>query len=334
MATGVMNRTDLLISSVLGVCRLRDVWVASGAQKISNAFAEAMDDLVNVWDEGEIPADCRPIYDLYPPLKLEWTRFGEYASENRPSPLPSFWNALKTIESVLIAREDNWEPPVLETVTELRSLTPEVTWRQICYIYSYKGVGPFMNDRKEPVPSKAQQQWKWEQQVASGKNPDGSWLKPVQGAVDHLAKFPRDEHGNLISLASVARMNAGSRVEKRLQERAKELLGVSGSGGSGLDTDVEEPYVPQTRAELDRQEAGGGLSESVPSESGTFNNVPVSDDPLAQQLAASEEAALSQQIFAIKDRSPNISNRDIADSLNITVPEVKKALANREKANS
>lgn len=336
----VAERADILVGSILTTIKLRDMWMNSGAPALPNNLAEAIDDLIAVWEEGDLPADCRLLYEEYLALKKAWIRFGEYMSETIRAPKQEFWAALKEMEGKLINREDAFHPPILETVTDLRSMKPEVGWVQICYIYCHKGVGPFMDKHKRPIPSLAMQQHKFENLCETCRNfPEDPkrFCGKCRGARNVLKEWfdkagisPFDEFGNLISLSSVERMKAGSRVEKRLQDRAIRLLGgVMPDGGDGNGV-VMEDELPLTREQMDAAE---GTSSVAPPIGGDIGEEPISpDDQMGAMVAASEDAALAEQVYDLIDKNPNIENRSLADTFGVSVNKIKQMRQARQKA--
>lgn len=279
-----MERADILVGSILSVCRARDDWMASGAPRLTNSCAEAMDEMIAVWDDGDIPGECRPLFEVYPRIKAEWQAFGEYMSEREPSPKQSFWNVLAQMESILQASPDDWEAPPLESVRQL--VEEKVSYRQICVIYSHEGEGPFMR-RGQPQPHLAAQQYKFE-----------------MGELDPRTKQPYAAvlPDDFVHPASTARKSKAKRVEKRLAERAARL-----QGNGFADSAPQEEF---------QEELNTGESPEAPPEPG-------SPEEKVKQAA---DAHLTKEILRLHKMSPNVSSRDIAETLGCKVKEVNDAI--------
>jgi hypothetical protein len=338
-------RSDQLVTSVLVVIQERDNWLSTGAPRISNNLMDAIDDLVTLFSEGDIPGECRPLFGTFPAVAEEWRQFAEYASENQTAPRPSFWAAFRQMEAIVTTVEDNWEPPVLETIDELLALDPPCTWRNIAYIYSHKGKGPFMRSIggiNEPVPSLVIKQHKYEMALMKATDPNTGLVN--QGRLKGLLLTDKECKGGekiipdgWVHPAHAERLNAGARVEKRLKDRALRLLGGVESNGHeaiGPEDTTTPDYVPRTRAELDRAEEGG---EAVADDSGGIvgdSTEPAidPDDPVAARMAAGEKAKLAADIFRLHDMDPNVTNRSIAETLGCSINEVKRVLSSRDKA--
>lgn len=319
-----MSREDTLVAAVLSVCQLRDMWQESGQPRITNQLAEAIDDLVATYNDGDIPGECRSLFLVYPVLQKEWEQFAGpegYASDKNPSPRPSLWRALEAMERLLIIKGEDYVPPMLETVSEL--VEQKVTYQQIAKIYSYATptgyVGPFARGGKL-LPQLVAVHWKWETGAKDvDGNPTGQRIIPPN--------FTHPEHA--------ARLQASHRVEKRLAERASRLLGgeegsiLTDVGASQVDYDVTGGPRPPTRAELDaleRNENHIPETEIADSILETIN----SDDPARTLQTQGDEAVLVEQILALNAKAPNTSHREIAEACGTTVAKVKEIIRNKK----
>lgn len=340
METVVMSREDQLVAAVIMLGRLRDSWRDSGAQRITNAFAEAMDDLIFLYEEGDIPAECRLLFNLYPALKEGWTKFVDEASERIREPGKGFWDALRAMEDLLYRHTDDFEVPPLESVLELsEQSSPNAgppTWTQIAYMYAYKGVGPFMKNKK-PMPHLVIQQCKFEKARAKCRRME-------DGSIDKrdLDRLLQTEFvgGKQIIADNWERpevkafRDAGRRVEMRLVERAAKLRGMNGYSGAAesaeeTGTGTGNDGLPLTRAQMDALEAGGTLPEP----SVAVESLPESsDDPAEQRMIEADQAEMRANVYRLLDQNPNVSNRDIAEGLGISVKEVQKIRQGRDKA--
>jgi hypothetical protein len=346
-----MERADLLVGSILTAIRLRDMWITSGVPNISDPLAQAIDDVMIVWEDGDIPADCRPLYDAYLKLKQCWIRFGEYMSEREKSPRRDFWDALKELEGVLINREERFLPPMLESITDLRKLNPQCTWVQICYIYAHKGNGPFMDKFKRPQTTLAMQQHKWESlcgecrklldgngDFLAGKS-EKHFCGACKGAKNVVKEWfashglsPYDEDGNLISLASVEKLRSASRVSSRLRDRVSRLLTGSDYPRGGQEMEevlAEGDELPLTREQQDALERGEMLSPQRAASPAAVQEA-LSESALPEpgsideQIQTSEESAIAEQIMDLIRKNPQIDNQSLAETFGMTPSQVKR----------
>lgn len=308
----VMERSDILVASVLNVCKLRDAWLESGTPRISNDFVEAMDELTGVFDDGDIPAECRVLFNEYPKVREEWRQFGEYASERNPSPRQAFFSALATMEQYLIEHDDEWEAPPLESLKDLSE--QKVSYRQMCYIYSHKGKGPFMR-KGVPQPHLVKREMDKPGTVLCGE-----WLGP-DGKFQHPATRER--------------LAASQRVEKRLVQRAAKLLHGDATGqlgGLGEGTDDTPDFVPPTAGQLDAAESGTPMPEPAAG-AAAFTpeelTVEQEQDATHSVIQRGEDAKIAADIHRLRKLNPNVSNRDISDTLNISIAEIKRVLAGK-----
>lgn len=313
-----MDRSDVLVASVLNVCKLRDAWMESGAPRISNDFVEAMDELTAVFDDGDIPADCRVLFNEYPQLREEWRRFGDYASDRNPAPVQGFWNILTAMENYLLDHADDFEAPPMETLKEL--MEQKVPYRQIAIMYSHRGKGPFMR-KGVPMPHLVKRELDKPGSVITADMREGGSLE-----------------GAYIHPAVTERLAAGRRVEKRLIQRAARLLADEPqSAAGGLPSAHSEPtYVPPTRAQLDAAETSGQpLPGNAPMETGLTqpDEEPIlsdgEQDAAEARVEQAEWAGVVAEVHRLRNLSPNVTHRDIAESLNISTQQVKKALASK-----
>lgn len=331
--TQTMTREDYLVGAVLNVSKQRDIWVQSGVNQITPVLADTIDDLMEVFGEGDIPAECRVLYDVFPELKEEWRQFGDYASERNPKPRAAFWTAFRQMEEFLLAKDEEDDAPrPLETIQELLDLPRPCTWVNICHIYSHNGVGPFMKNKK-PLPHLVQLQHKYDKDLKECTDRDGNVEQVKLERLLRLSGGRKIIPDGWTHPSQQARVEVDDRIRRKLQERVSRLLEgnrlQSTETNGYMDPIGDETFLPPTRAQMD---AGIMEGEQIAQSDNGDSNVHESDDPAEALVKSGEDAKLAEDIFRLYDMNPNVTHRSIADTLSTSVNKVKQVLRDRQRS--
>lgn len=131
------ERRRELLEAVDRLTEAHQGWISSDAAYITDIFEATVDDVLNVFEIGLVPHDCRELARLAAALAAEWDRWqAQVAGTGMVGVLPqnAFWAALEAVEDASReARPQSVRP--LESVAELdRQKVPH--W-QIARIYGW-----------------------------------------------------------------------------------------------------------------------------------------------------------------------------------------------------
>lgn len=158
-------RSSQLTTVTKNFIRVHNAWVSDNNRvNPDETYWDATNDLLEAFEHGEIPADCRDLATAVDAFSREVDVFDNQGDAASPSPHDRFWLTLEGIVKVMFDKE-SFRLPELETLQQLRE--QKVPDLQICKIYG------FFNRHEQPMP------WLIKQEIEK----EGSVLK-TPGAID------------------------------------------------------------------------------------------------------------------------------------------------------
>lgn len=131
------ERREHLLLVVDNVIDVHTIWVESDTPHLTEELETAVDELVEVFEDGTIPGDCRDLTHRVAELSEHWHAWkAKVAASGGIATVPgdAFWAALEHVEDA--RRKAEPKPPiVLESIKELTD--QKVPDRQICLIYGW-----------------------------------------------------------------------------------------------------------------------------------------------------------------------------------------------------
>lgn len=131
------ERREHLFLVVDSMVEIHSKWAESDTPHITETFETAIDELLEVFELGSIPGDCRELTHRVSTMGEHWYAWKakvELAGAINPMPGDGFWDALESVEDGRRAAEPK-RAAVLEPIKELTS--QKVPDRQICLIYGW-----------------------------------------------------------------------------------------------------------------------------------------------------------------------------------------------------
>lgn len=129
------RRSDQLRGLAEEFCRVHRIWVEDANRpNPDEIYWDAATAMLEAFDGGDIPADCRDLADAVEEFGEAFARFDNREDVGNPYPAADFWAARESLESMLQRAKPVSLPP-LETVPELRR--QGVTDNQIATMYGF-----------------------------------------------------------------------------------------------------------------------------------------------------------------------------------------------------
>ena len=112
-------------------------WSESDIPYITDPFQSAVDDMVEVFSTGDIPADCRALnkeVEALTDLWKAWKTAAEVSGDTNTMPSQDFWLAMERVAAARVQAVPK-QPVKLETIEQLDK--QGVSDRQICVMYEW-----------------------------------------------------------------------------------------------------------------------------------------------------------------------------------------------------
>lgn len=151
-----VNREAVLCTAADNFITVWRAWTAGPHQLLTAEFEETIEELLEVFRQGEIPATCREIADAIRALDGEWAYYQENITTDNQMPRESLWAAVEGLWKAAAAVEDPPPPMRIEPLANLMKDGSTIKPAQIAIMYAHKindkWVGPFCRDGR-PQPS-------------------------------------------------------------------------------------------------------------------------------------------------------------------------------------
>ena len=112
------HRSEQLFNAVDQLTKAHAAWVAGPHNNPTPEYWDAVEDLLTVYEDGEIPADCRELAAAIDKLSIEHSRFEGRIDQNGGYPHDGFFVARQALEQARQATAVV-EKPRLESIDEL-----------------------------------------------------------------------------------------------------------------------------------------------------------------------------------------------------------------------
>ncbi len=240
-----MSRSQQLLAVADALLQTHAEW-ADGDSPMTEDFATAVDDTIEVFANGDLPSDCRELAAIVAHMESAWEVYkAEAAAQDDPNYLPSqaFWSLLHKLRSARIHTREGERHFTLETIEDL--IVQKVSPTQICRMYG------FVDEQGR------EQLWKLEEERQKpGTHTDRAkgWLPPQERR--HREKQAKAQEALLrVNKRMTARINQVANKAKPAPEPWDELI-LAGNSAEQIATlkrcTVEEVYAKADELGLDR----------------------------------------------------------------------------------
>ena len=131
------RRKDQLTTIAKNFFAMHDEWANDdNRENPDEIYWDGVTDLVESFEKGDVPADCRTLTDAVMAFADEADAFESRTDERQLYPKESFWRALEKVRQVVDGPTRRELPP-LESIAELAKL-PYMQHAQIAEIYGFK----------------------------------------------------------------------------------------------------------------------------------------------------------------------------------------------------
>ena len=130
------RRKEALIRVARNFVEVHDAWVDSqNRPNPDDLYFDAMEELFESFEAGDIPGDCRPLAAAVEAFKAAADEFEEREDEQQLYPGEAFWRGVELIKNAIDGPARRELPP-LETIKELAAL-PYMQHAQIAKMYGF-----------------------------------------------------------------------------------------------------------------------------------------------------------------------------------------------------
>ncbi len=273
-----MSRTNELLAAVDSLLAIHADW-ADGDAPMSEEFASAVDDTIEVFADGDLPADCRQVAAIVLGLEEPWEAYKiEAAAQDDPQFLPpqSFWDRIAKLRDARI-RKDSERRFSLEKIPDL--VAQKVSPAQICRMYG------FVDDQGR------EQLWKLEEEIdrpGTHTNRSQGWLPPQERR--HREKLAKSEE-----------------ALQRLQQR----MGVRINRAKHLQAPCPEPWEELLQSGLSAEQIATMKRCGVDEVYATADELGINRPPrnYNDSLAAAEIVPVKEEAVASLTHGANRANR-------------------------
>jgi hypothetical protein len=308
------ERTKALFAMVDEFNRIHAEWAADPNRPNPDAlYWEALDELVGVYREGDVPEECREMAEAVMELGLEGMAFDNRQDYNRQYPQQTFFAAREKLVRVRQGREKRSEPRPLESIDELNAqkVNPNQiarmhgieTWQVLKYLEKDKDGKRGWEFPADYVPPHLRDEQ--QRQKSARERYDSAMLRreKAEAAANPVAHEEIEEllqQG--VSIKQIARMKRTTEVAVIEEATAK---GIPLPKGMNLET------IQRQAGQLDQTQVGVGLSP-------------------APDATIDRPTDITAEILRLKDL--NYEPQEIADALSISdVNQVVKVVKARHR---